>query len=90
MTAKEFLKNKNIVGKVDRAYIEKWCEEYHIVNSNKEEGYIECELNEVPIGAPILIAKRGCRTSELCATFPNDYEAEKIYLRLVAFGKEDE
>lgn len=36
MKAKEFLKNKNIVGKVDRAYIEKWCEEYHQAKSKEE------------------------------------------------------
>ena len=50
--------------------------------------YVECELEDVLIGAPILVAKQGTRTSNRYATFPNDYEGEEVYLKPITIPSE--
>ena len=51
--------------------------------------YRETELKDVLIGGPILEAKQGTRTSNSYATFPNDYEGERIYLKPIEITEEE-
>ena len=51
--------------------------------------YRECKLKEVLIGAPILLAKQGSRTSDKYAIFPNDYEGERIYIEPIEITEEE-
>ena len=51
--------------------------------------YRETELKDVLIGGPILEAKQGTRTSNSYATFPNDYEGGRIYLKPIEITEEE-